>query len=721
MKHFRLGLILLTIVSSSVPKTQAIEFTDEEAGIVTQTVGVLLSRYHFRSEELSETKSQIFLDNYLERLDPRRMIFLKSDIDGFQERYGKRLPLLTMTGNAEPGFNMYDIYLERIAQVSGYVDGFLDGEMDLTANDYREADRSEQPWPSTEEERKTLWEKRIKDEYLTSVLNGDEEEEIVSKLKKRYDRFVKRMEKYDSSDVLQVYLSSLGHSYDPHSGYMSPAEAEDFDIENITLEFSGIGATLREEDGYTKIISLVPGGPAEGSGQLSPGDRIIEVAQGDQEPVDVVETKLRDVVDLIRGPINSEVRLTIEPADGGEKKVVSIVRDRIELEDQLARAMVVETPGLNNEYRRFGVIDLPQFYGDCSDHVEALLTRLKKENVEGVVLDLSRNSGGLLDEAVQIAGLFVKDAPVVAIKDILGNVEVKQDADSSVAYDGPLVVHVDRLSASASEIVAAALQDYERAVVVGTDATHGKGTVQTVTPLEKTIPKRRVATPGSLKFTVQKFYRVSGISTQKIGVTPDIKLPSIYDHMDWVGEANLDNALPSDEIELPSVDYPEFGLVNRHIGALRKNSKERVDANPEFQYVLEEIDRLKTKRELDRVSLNLETRRAEEDEDEARKERREKERLSREPNGRRVFRLTVEAAENNGPLEPLTVDDLREELTQARFESGQEENADDEDRFIPLLNHYLAEAINTLADYADRLKAAGQLVASKETDRPALN
>ena len=709
MKHSRTIILLLISLLSGAPRSaSAVEFSREESGLISYTVGAVLSRFHYQREAFSEAKSQIFLDQYLDRLDPRHMVFLAEDVETFQKKYAQRLQLYSLIDrDATPAFEIFETYLKRVEEVTGYTQSFLEQEFDFTVEESREVDRSEKPWPADEAARKELWRKRIKDDFLTSLLAGDAEEEIREKLAKRYNRFSIRMSKYDSSDILQVYLSSLGHSYDPHSGYMSPAEAEDFDIENITLEFTGIGATLQEEDGYTKIISLVPGGPAASSGELEPGDKIMEVAQGDEEPVDVVEMKLRDVVDLIRGPIDTTVRLTVRPGDGGDQKIVPIVRDRIELEDQLARAHIVEIPGADETTRRFGVLDLPQFYEDCAEHLRVLLERLKEENVEGVVLDLAGNSGGLLDEAQAVAGLFIDQGPVVAVKDFYQRVDVLEDPNSGVVYDGPVVVHVNRLSASASEIVAAALQDYERAVIVGAESTHGKGTVQTVTPLERHIG-RAVPNPGRLKFTVQKFYRVNGVSTQKDGVTPDIVLPSVYDHLEWIGEANLDNALPSDRLDSRPITYPELGLVNPHVGALRAASQRRIEDNQEFKYVQEDIQEIIDRRERDLISLNKATREAEEAEDEARDEARSNERKSREADTRRLYRLTMETAVDGGELESITVDDLVEEASSLGLgQASREDEGDDEPPYIPLLNHYLGEAVSILADYSARLEVTG--------------
>ncbi|MDP2325770.1 MAG: carboxy terminal-processing peptidase, partial [Gammaproteobacteria bacterium] len=408
---------------------------------------------------------------------------------------------------------------------------------------------------------------------------------------------------FDEEEILSAYLSALARAYDPHSDYMSPSEAKQFEIASIKLSLSGIGALLQWEDGYTRIRSLVPGGPAEQSKLLKPKDRIVAVAQGAEEPVDVVEMRLNKVVELIRGKKGSEVRLTIVPADSedGSRRVIRLVRDDIKLSEQLSKARIIDLP-VGDRTVALGVIVLPQFYENCARDVEKLIVRLKEEKVEGLVLDLRRNGGGILEEAIELTGLFIREGPVVQVKNHTGITRVLEDEDSRVVWEGPLVVAVGHASASASEIVAAALQDYGRALVVGDAATHGKGTVQTLVPLSQFF-NRAILTSnaGKVKFTVSKFYRIAGGTTQKYGVIPDIALPSPLDPME-LGEAYLPNCLPADRTT--PADYRRQDVVQPYLATLRDRSANRVAASRDFAFILEDIEEIKQRKADPSLSLN---------------------------------------------------------------------------------------------------------------------
>lgn len=493
------------------------EFTRPQAGAVAHLVGKVLEELHYRRSPLNDQTSEIFLKNYLNSLDYNHLVFLQTDVDDFKSRFGNSLDDLTLKGDASPAFDIFTTYLLRLDERSKQVTNLVQEKFDFTTDESIVLNRNKEAWPASVEEATKLWRGRIKYDLLSARLSKEKDSEVVSRILRRYQRLQKSMKELDSEDILQMYLSGLSHAYDPHSDYLAPQEAKNFEIQNISLSLSGIGAQLEWDDGYTKIRSLVPGGPADLSKLLKPGDRIIAVAQGDAEPVDVIEMRLNKVVQMIRGKRGATVKLTIIPASSGDSaahKVISLVRDEIKLNERFAKAKIIETAGPDGRMHRQGVIDLPQFYKECSDHVEALVIKLKKEKVDGIILDLRQNGGGILEEAINLTGLFIKKGPVVQVKDSRRVTNVLEDNNSKLVYDGPLIVMVSKLSASASEIVAAALQDYGRAVIVGDQTTHGKGTVQQVLPLDRYMRPEMVAEPGEIKITVSKFYRVAGGTTQ---------------------------------------------------------------------------------------------------------------------------------------------------------------------------------------------------------------
>jgi carboxyl-terminal processing protease len=482
---------------------------------------------------------------------------------------------------------------------------------------------------------------------VVAQVRKDQHEEIVKVISRRYSRIVRMFRDFDNDDVMQYYLSALAHIYDPHTDYLNRGELDNFSI-SMNLSLFGIGAVLRSEDGYCKIQELMAAGPAARSGKLKPNDKIVAVAQGDGEFTDVVEMKLRKVVDLIRGPKGSRVRLRVNPADAPDpsiRKEIELVRDEIKLEDQEAKARIHEFPDADGKIRKVGLIDLPSFYAtfavgsqrrDESDvksttkDVARLLERLVKENVSGVILDLRRNGGGSLEEAINLTGLFIKKGPIVQVRNADDTVEVDEDTDPKVQYDGPLMVLTSRFSASASEILAGALQDYGRALIVGDSSTHGKGTVQSVIQLGRML--RTTNNLGAVKLTIRKFYRASGDSTQKKGVVPDLVLPSVNNVLD-VGEAELDNALEFDTIKPAS--YDKVNRVAGVLGEIKARSDKRVAGDKDFAYIRQEMDRyLKIKADKT-VSLNEEQRRTEKDENKARVDGRKKELQARgEPPGK---------------------------------------------------------------------------------------
>ena len=471
---------------------------------------------------------------------------------------------------------------------------------------------------------------------------------------------------YDNDDVLEIFLTALSHVYDPHSDYMGKSSLENFSI-GMKLSLFGIGALLRSEDGYCKIQELKPG-PAQRSKKIKPNDRIVAVAQGNEPPVDVVDMKLNKVVELIRGPKGTEVRLTVIPADAADpsvRNVISLVREEIKLEDQEAKAKLFEGD-VNGKKARWGVIDLPSFYaafdleGSKSDgepkstttDVAKLIKKLTEAKVEGLILDLRHNGGGSLEEAINLTGLFIPEGPVVQVRDADGRIIVDKDRDPSMAYKGPLIVLTSRFSASASEILAGALQDYGRALIVGDSSTHGKGTVQSLIQLSPYMRQFGLASsqnPGALKVTIRKFYRASGASTQLKGVTPDIILPSINNFAE-VGESSLENPLPWDTIA--ATNYTKLNLVESYVDELRKRSVKRTSTEKDFLFIKDEIDRFKKMLAEKSVSMNESVRLKEKQEADERSKARKKELASRPEPKETVWDITLKVAAEPGLPSP---------------------------------------------------------------------
>jgi carboxyl-terminal processing protease len=494
--------------------------------------------------------------------------------------------------------------------------------------------------------------------YFEANLQGDRHEEILKTLTRRYNRVMRNLKQFEPKEVLQWYLDALAHSYDPHTNYFGPREEEAFSM-SMTLSFVGIGAVLTSEDGYATITEIKPGSPAEKSKSLKAGDKIVAVAQDRQSPVDVIDEKLQKVVEQIRGPKGSKVTLTYIPSgsDLSTRKTVTIVRDTIPLEEQEAKAKLVLLTNGAGKTNRIGVIDLPAFYSGAiggngatkspTADVAKLLRKLMAEHVDGVVLDLRRNGGGSLEECVSLTGLFIKTGPVVQVVNSLGQQRILEDDDASVLYDGPLVVLTSRLSASASEILAGALQDYGRAVVVGDSATHGKGTVQNLQSLEPFY--RGAGKPGQVKVTISKFFRPSGSSTQLKGVVPDVVLPSINNFAD-IGESALSNALPWNTI--PPVRFEKSDRVARALPELQKRSAERVAKDRDYAYIGEDIERYKKQLADRSVSLNEKKRRQELDADRSRAAVRKAEIRSRNESEPLTYEITLKNASQPGLPEP---------------------------------------------------------------------
>jgi carboxyl-terminal processing protease len=705
------AILAATLLAAGALPTFAVDFTRSQAGRIASSVGQVLEGIHYRHAPLDDSVSEKFLKNYLDALDYNHLIFTQADIDEFQAKYGKKLDDQLLAGSASPAYIIFDRYLLRLKERTEFTGQALKEKFDFTTDESILGNRHKSPWPKDQAEAEQLWKDRIKFELLSARMGKEKEEDALKRIAKRYDRLRKTMEEFDSEEILQTYLDALAHVYDPHSDYFGPTEAAEFDIKHISLTLTGIGATLQWDDGYTKIVSMVAGGPAAKSKLLKPGDRIVAVAQGDAEAVDVVEMRLNKVVQLIRGKRNTTVNLTIIPADstdGSARKQISIVRDEIKIKESFAKARIYDHKLEDGKIQKIGFIELPQFYDNCAEHVDTLIGRLKKEGVEGIVLDLRHNGGGILEESVNLVGLFIAKGPVVQVRDSMQAradkpAKIYGDSDPKVSWAGPLVVLVGRLSASASEITAAALQDYGRALIVGDQSTHGKGTVQQVLGLERFMGNGDpVPTPGKVKVTVSKFYRIAGGTTQKQGVTPDIILPSLYDHME-IGESVQENALEADKI--PAVAYTPVSQVKSLLPTLDKRSKERIAKSTDFAYMLEDIADVKKRKDDKMVTLNEKKRAAERDQEKARAEARKKERAARKAPQDKAWVVDLETVEKDKPLEVYSLKKTEEEkrlTTKAIPDPDSDADAEDEETLV--YDPQLTESIDILHDYIELSK-----------------
>jgi carboxyl-terminal processing protease len=695
---------------------------------VTALTTKILESSQFDHRRLDDELAGKFLDRYLDSLDGSHMIFLKSDLEEFNKYRPKLAKLTSIDGDTKLAHVIFKRYLERLNERSAFIkESLAKNQFDFSTDETFSYDRKDAQHPANLDEAKSIWEKQLKYEYLQEKLAGKKEAEIQKALNRRSDRVTEMMRKMSENDVLEMYLEALTQVYDPHSDYFGPAQYKSFTSE-MNLSLIGIGATLQSKEGYCTIASLVPGGPAERSGLIKPGDRIVGVAQKkDEEFTDIIDLPLNKAVELIRGKKNTTVHLDIIPIDAPDDsvhKTISIAREEIKIEDQQAKAQVIDIT-VGDKTHRIGTIDLPMFYageGDgkgkptsCSADVAKLLEKLKQENVTGVILDLRRNGGGSLPEAIDLAGLFIPSGPMVQTRGPDGRTEIGADRDGKVAYDGPLVVLTSRFSASASEIVAGALQDYGRAVVVGDTATFGKGTVQTIVNLGNIMKGEGIvpgSDPGALKITISKFYRPSGKSTQLEGVKPDIVIPSLSD-LPEIGESDMKNPLPWDTI--PSASFNEANRVTSYMEKLRTRSSERISTAVEFSELKTEIERFKKLREEKSVSLNEEKRKKEKEELKAKNTAIKKARLARVKNAAIPFELTLKNLSKPGLTDLVKV----KELPPINLNDSDDELSDELDRELnkfPAEDLILKEAQQVLIDYTDLLK--GMPLAKAEAPQP---
>ncbi|MGH8853160.1 MAG: carboxy terminal-processing peptidase [Telluria sp.] len=591
----------------------------------------VLGRYHYKAVPLDDAMSHKIFDNFFESLDSEKLYFVQADVDQFAPMRTKMDDAINNENLTVP-FAIYNLYQQRFTERMNYARQLLKTKADFTLEESIELDREKSPWAKTEDEVRDLWRKRVKNDWLRLKLAGKEEKAIRETLDKRYENYIARIRKLNNEDVFQMFMNAYATSIEPHTNYLGPRSADNFDIA-MRLSLEGIGAVLQSRDEYTIIREIVPGSPAALTGKLKVGDRIVGVAQGNAPFTDVLGWRIDDVVQLVRGEKGSTVRLDVLPGDAGpdaKHVTVSIVRKKISMEEQAAKKSIIEVKE-GAVKRRVGVISLPTFYLDfearrrgdkdfrsATRDVARILAELKKEKVDNVLIDLRNNGGGSLTEAIELTGLFIDKGPVVQQRDAQGRIDVEQDLQAGLSWDGPMGVLINRGSASASEIFAAAIQDYGRGLVIG-EPSFGKGTVQTLIDLDRFSPGEKVRY-GELKMTIAQFFRINGGTTQLRGVTPDIKLPQLSD-MDSFGESSYDNALPW--VAIKPANYAAAGDLKELIAPLQKRHEARIAKDKEFQFLQEDIAEVLKVRKENAISLNEAVRRKERDSQEARAKLRE--------------------------------------------------------------------------------------------------
>lgn len=685
--------------------------TPKQANVVALVTQLLSnSRYHYHPAALDDALSERIYDHYLEALDRDKMFLLASDVAGFAP-LRDTLDDALRDGHIKPAFDMFNLYLQRVADRTRFARAYLKTDIDLSADESWNFDRKDAPWAADSDALDALWRKRVKNDVLRLKLAGKDIAAIRETLDKRYANYESRAQSIRSEDVFQTFMNAYTGAIEPHTGYMNPRTSENFNL-SMRLSLEGIGAVLQMNDEELTVIrSVVPGGPAAMSGKVKPGDRVYAVGQGKDGPmVDVVGWRLDDVVDLIRGPRGTTVRLDILSADAGadgEHQITALERDKIKLEEQAAKKTVIDI-GKGEDAHRIGLITLPAFYQDfegrrrdepdyrsATRDVAKLLTELKQEKVDGIVIDLRDNGGGSLTEAVELTGLFIDVGPVVQVRDSRGRVEVQSDTQRGTAWDGPLAVMVNRASASASEIFAGAIQDYGRGLIIG-EPTFGKGTVQNLVDLDMFV---RGEEPGfgQLKITVAQFFRVAGGSTQNRGVTPDIAFPVTLDAQDY-GESTYDNALPWSSVD--PATYAVQADFKPLVPVLETRHELRAKKDQEFIWWSEDVAEYRKERAEKTISLNEDVRRAERERNEARRKAREE------------LRKSEGLASDATPAE--SDDGLQADERDVVADAAREKKAKDEgpDVLAREAVHILADAIDTLR--ADRALAAQVLPAAPD-------
>lgn len=663
-----LGAAAVTFLSvQALATTSAVEqntflFPEQRHEKIGELITQFIQNSHYMHITVDDELSSRVMDVYIESLDRNRMYLLESDVKYF-DAYRYQLDDIVKSKPLDPVFEVFEVYQTRVRERLTFALSQLETEPDYASTDQYEFDRTESAWAVDSAELDEIWRKRVVNDALNLALEDESWEKIREVLTKRYNGFIKRLDQVNNDDVFERFMNAFAHTLDPHSSYLSPRNSEEYRIQ-MSLSYFGIGASLQTEDDFVKIVGIIPGGPAAIDGKLQPNDRITGVAQGlEGEVEDVIGWRLDDVVDLIRGPADSVVRLEIIPANappGSPKKFINLTRDQVKLEEQAAKSDIVKIERGGREWS-IGVIDVPSFYRDyralsngdknytsTTKDVKRLIGELEEQGIDGLVIDLRGNGGGHLTEATALSGLFIDNGPVVQLRNANGRISRLDDPDpvARVAYNGPLAVLVDRFSASASEIFAAAIQDYERGVIVG-QQTFGKGTVQNLYSLDQYLRPDGDKGFGQLTLTIGKYYRVTGESTQHRGVDPDIALPSGID-AELVGESVRDSALPWDTVQ--TTRFRAGRPLDSTIQSLTVNHAERSKADPNFQYQMDLIRAAESVRSQTTISLNIETRRSERQSDLDK-------RLERE-NARRVA-LDLEPIES---LDDIEVEELPDVL-----------------------------------------------------------
>ncbi|MBK1881595.1 carboxy terminal-processing peptidase [Luteolibacter pohnpeiensis] len=704
---------------------------------VGKQMAIMLQNTHFARLNFDSKLSEKFLEDYLKDLDGVKLYFTQEDIDTLKAKYGDRLHTMLLEKESMPvAVEIYKLFQTRVNERVEFVEKLLkDDSFDFTKEEFVQRSRKDASWPKDKAEAEELWRKQIKEAVLSETLRremltklakeqgkpdpGKDDRDPKEKISLRYKRFQSSVNDVDDEDMANYFLSAVARTYDPHTDYMSDREMEQFKSA-MKNELIGIGALLgAEEDGATKIMGIVVGGPADREGSLKLNDRVVAVDSLNtgkpEDMIDIMFMKIDKVVEYIRGKEGTSVALKVEPAGGapGETKIIVIKREKVEIKDEQASGDVIEMKNSKGQPHRIGVLTLPSFYADfdegttrCSVDVERILRRMKDEKIDGLVLDLRGNGGGSLEEVRRMTGFFIpRGGPVVQVKNTMGVVQVKEADYSDPIYDGPMVVMTDKSSASASEILAGALQDFNRAVIVGESSTFGKGTVQQPMDISRMLPLFSVRNKaGALKVTIQKFYRPSGSSTQLDGVASDLVLPSLMDALD-VGEAYLDNVLPHDRIR-PASDFKPLPAEALFVPKLKELSQARVKENQDFSYVIEDVLKAKERIEANKVSLNLADREKELTESETQQRTRNSERRKRfseiaanDKKTFRFFKLSLDDAESGAALPEY--DPSAAQVDYMRRSKDEAAELDDTPDWPSGLDPVKRESLNILEDLVD--------------------
>ena len=673
----------------------------------------VLEQAHYNKVSVKDLNATAFVDEFISKLDKQKLYFTLDEVKDIHMKYDKTMATHLLEGNLLPGFEIYNQYKSKAISRLTWVLEELKKDPDLFIDGNFTVNRDEEDWAQNEKQLEPIWQNLIRSDFLREVLqqidknessqsvNSQDLDEYITKsrenLNRSYSKWIENINEFEASDVQEIYLTTLTHMYDPHSTFLNIKEKERFD-QAMNNEFVGIGARLQDEDGYCTIKELLPGGPAEASRELEPEDIILKVAQSDGEYIDVVDMKLNKIVDLIKGPKDTLVRLEIRPIkDPSSTKEVRIIRDKIKLTENLAKAFVKEIV-INEEKVKIGIVELPSFYGSsgngpkATDDVEELIAKLEGYDIKALVLDLRRNGGGYLTEAVNLTGLFISRGPVVQVRDTDGKIRKKFDFNPKVAWKGPLFTLVSRYSASASEIVAGALQDHKRSVIIGDEATHGKGTVQSMIQMNlpfNLLANQNARKTSAAKITIQKYYLPSGKSTQINGVSSDISIPSINMFLP-IGESDLDNALANDKI--PAVNFrksaDQFSFSETDIENLNKDTSDRRIDSKIFEYLNENISYFKSRRNQKTFSLNL-----------------DKRLQYREIENKKTEKLknTLDSFSSlSYPTKQINLSIVEDQISQSRKVRGLDSNASEQDLSFTMPKDFdlsLNEALNIVSDY----------------------